>query len=146
MKLWAYPTFEENHKRSLTRSIVWRALGIGILALITYIYTHNWITTTLITTVHHGVFVFVYYAHERFWLKVEWLRNSKWKPFIRVVTYEVVFGNLILGIISYTFTGSLQQMTSITLIYICNKYWIFYVYDYVWSRIKWQTRQLSTPM
>lgn len=137
--MWRYPTFGEKHTRSLTRSIIWRILGIATLALITYIYTHDWVTTTLITVVHHGVFVFGYYIHERFWLRIAWLRNSKWKPFVRVITYEVILGNIVLAAISYAFTGSLQQMTLITLTYIGNKYWMFYAYDYIWGRIRWQT-------
>lgn len=133
------PTFKEGHRRSLVRSIIWRIIGILVLALITYIYTRSLITTTLITVVHHGVFIFGYYIHERFWLWAKWLRGSKWKPFVRVITYEVILGNVVLGIISYAFTGSLQQMTLITLTYIANKYWIYYAYDYVWSKVKWQT-------
>lgn len=133
------PTFKERHKRSLVRSIIWRVIGVLVLAIITYIYTRSWLTTSLITIVHHGVFVFAYYFHERFWLKIKWLRGSKWKPFVRVITYEVILGNLVLGTISYAFTGSLQQMTLITLTYIANKYWIYYAYDYVWSKIEWQT-------
>jgi len=139
--MWKYPTFLEYHIRSLTRSVVWRILGILVLALVTYIYTGNWITTTLITVVHHGTFIFVYYAHERFWLWISWLRHSKAKPFVRVIIYEVLLGNLILAIISYAFTGSLQQMIAITLTYIGNKYWMYYAYDWIWSRIRWQTTQ-----
>ena len=140
LKLWKYPLFYEGHKRSLIRSVVWRVLGVAVLAFVTYIYTNNWITTTLVTIAHHSVFVFVYYLHERFWLWTEWLRHSKIKPFMRVITYEVVLGNLILGIISYAFTGSFQQMTAITLTYICNKYWMYYAYDWIWSKFEWQTR------
>ena len=130
---------KENHTRSMTRSVVWRVTGVLVLVLITYIYTQNWITTSLVTILHHGVFLLVYYLHERFWLWVPWLRLSKWKPFVRVVTYELVLGNVILGIITYVLTGSLQQMTAITLTYIGNKCWMYYAYDYVWSRVKWQT-------
>jgi uncharacterized membrane protein len=134
-----YPS-KEAHRRSITRSVLWRIWGVLTLALITYLVTENWITTSLVTVCHHGVFVFVYYLHERFWLKVKWLKKSKWKPIARVFTYEVVLGNAILAFISYLFTGSLQQMSLITFIYIGNKYWMYYAYDYIWGRIKWQTK------
>jgi len=136
--MWKYPKAKEGHRRSIVRSVVWRALGVIVLAVITYAFTRNWITTTAITAVHHATFVLVYYLHERFWLKTKWLRDSRWKPYMRVVTYEVVLGNLILAAISYGFTGDLQKMTAITLTYITNKYWMFYVYDILWSKIKWQ--------
>ena len=130
---------KENHTRSMLRSVIWRIIGIMVLALITYIYTQNWITTTLVTVLHHGVFVFLYYVHERFWLWTLWLKNSRRKPFMRVLTYEIILGNLVLGIITYALTGSLQQMTAITLTYICNKCWMYCAYDYVWSKMRWQT-------
>ena len=133
-----YP-MRETRKRSLTRSVVWRIFGVLFLALVTYLYTRNWITTSLVTVLHHGVFIFVYYLHERFWLKVKWLRHSKLKPYARVFTYEIFLGNVILGIITLCLTGSLHTMTVITLTYICNKYWMFYLYDFIWGRVKWQT-------
>ena len=129
----------ENHRRSATRSVVWRIIGVLVLALITYIYTQNWITTSLVTILHHGVFIFLYYAHERFWLWTSWLRGSRRKSFTRIVTYEIVLGNLVLGIITYALTGSLQQMTAITLTYIGNKCWMYYAYDCIWSKMRWQT-------
>ena len=133
-----FPT-KETRKRSLTRSVIWRIFGVLFLAMVTYLYTGDLITTTLVTVLHHGVFLFVYYAHERAWLNTRWLRDSRVKPYVRVVTYEIVLGNLILGIITLAITGSLHTMTVITLTYICNKYWMYYLYDWIWSRIKWQT-------
>lgn len=140
--MWKYPTFKEQHLRSITKSVVWRILGVAVLALITYIYTHDLFITALITVIHHATFILVYYLHERFWLRVKWLRNSKWKPIVRVITYEVILGNVILGIISLAFTGSLQQMGLITLTYIGNKYWIYYAYDFLWGKVKWKTEEL----
>lgn len=128
----------ETRKRSLTKSIIWRVMGIGLLALITYLVTGSWITTALVTVLHHGTFIFVYYLHERLWLKIKW--NSGWKPFARVFTYEVILGNGILAVITYSLTGSLQQMSLITFIYIGNKYWMYYAYDYLWGKIKWHTK------
>ena len=136
--MWGYPLFKESRKRSLVRSVIWRIIGIAVLAIVTYAFTKNWIITTYITLVHHGVFVFVYYAHERFWLRIKWLQHSKWKPFMRIITYEVILGNVILGIISYAFTGNLQTMTAITLTYISNKYWMYYAYDWIWHKINWE--------
>lgn len=138
-----YPN-HETRKRSLTRSVVWRIIGIVFLALVTYLYTGDLITTTLVTVLHHGTFIVVYYLHERFWLKIRWLKDSRWKPIARVITYEVILGNVILGIITLCLTGSIQTMTAITLTYICNKYWMYYVYDYVWGRIRWQQSTLTS--
>lgn len=130
----------ERRTRSLSRSVCWRILGILFLALVTYVITREWVTTTAITVVHHGTFILIYYLHERFWLRTNFLRGSKFKPFARIILYEIILGNLILGIISLIFTGSIQQMATITLIYITNKYWMYYAFDLLWGRLKWQTK------
>ncbi len=138
MSKMKYPV-GESHIRSVARSALWRALGVLVLALITFLVTRQWITTTLVTLCHHGVFIIIYYLHERFWLWYKWLRNSRWKPIARVITYEVILGNAILALITYLFTGSLQQMSLITFIYIGNRIWMYEAYDYVWGKVRWQT-------
>jgi len=135
--MFRYPDFNERHPRSLLRSVLWRAIGVVLLAIITYVFTRQWITTTLITVCHHAVFILVYYLHERFWNWTSWLRYSPAKPFVRMVFYETILGNLILGLISLAFTGEWQKATIITLVYIGNKHWMFILFDYLWARIKW---------
>jgi len=134
---------EESHKRSLVRSIVWRIIGILFLASVTYAYTHSWTIATLVTVVHHGAAILGYYIHERFWLKLTWLRNTEWKPFARVALYELVLSNLGLGILTYLVTRETQTMTAITLTYTCNKLWMYYAYDWVWNKIEWGTKGVS---
>lgn len=141
MKLWKYPTFEEEHARSLVKSTIWRAGSILFLALVTYIFTHNWFITAAVTVTENLVFIAVYYLHERLWLRLPWFRGSAYKPFAKMFTYEIVLGNLILGLIAYIFTQDLPQTTALTLTYTCNKLWMYYAYDYVWSKIGWQTKQ-----
>ncbi len=128
----------ETHKRSLTKSIIWRIVGVIVLALITYIVTRNWVTTSLVTVLHHGVFLVVYYLHERTWLKIKWA--SRWRSLVRMTTYEFILGNGILALITYSLTGSLQQMSLITFIYIGCKYPLYIVYDSLWGRVKWQIK------
>ena len=120
----------------MIKSVIWRAIGVLLLGVVTYVYTRDWVTTTLITMCHHGAFIFIYYAHERFWLHTKWLRHSRLKPFMRVITYELVLGNLVLAAIILIFTGEIQQVTAITLTYILNKCWMFYAYDYLWRKIR----------
>ena len=138
-KLLRYPDKWESRRRSALKSIVWRVLGVITLATVTYAFTRELVTTSLITISHHLVFIFLYYAHERFWLKISFLRNSRLRPFLRVITYELILANIILGLISLIFTGELQKATAITLTYTTNKYWMYYAYDFIWSKAKWQT-------
>ncbi len=132
----------ESRKRSMTRSVIWRIFGILFLATVTYIFTKSWITTSLVTVLHHGIFIFVYYAQERMWVNTSFLRDSKFKPFARIAFYEIILGNLILGAITLILTGSLHTMTAITLTYTFNKYWFFYLYDWVWTKIEWEAIEM----
>jgi len=53
----------EIKKRSAAKSIIWRIVGIIILAVITYAFTGSLITTGLVTVIHHAVFLLVFYLH-----------------------------------------------------------------------------------
>lgn len=128
----------ESHVRSLTRSIMWRLIGVLVLALITYIFTRSWIQTGLITFLHHFTFLFIYYLHERTWLRIHRVQG-KTRKVVRAFTYEIILGHCVLGLITFLVTGSWLKVTWITITYIENKLWIYIVYDWLWDHVKWQT-------
>jgi len=125
----------ETHTWSVSKSIIWRIMGVLILATITYAYTQEWIQTGLITLIHHGVFLFVFYFHERLWLRVKRIQNLTTRSILKMFTYETVCGNVILGTISYLVTGNWKQMTAITLTYIGIKHVCYVFNEFVWDRI-----------
>lgn len=120
-----------NRKQSFLKSIVWRIMGIIILASITYIFTHKWITTTYITITHHLTFLFVYYFHERFWINI-----GKPLSLIKPFTYEIILGMGIGGLIVYLFTGSFPLVGKITGMYTVVKLITYYIYDRLWQKKK----------
>jgi uncharacterized membrane protein len=126
----------ETKIRSSVKSIIWRILGVLILGGITYAYTRQWIQTGIITVLHHGIFLFVFYAHERLWLKVKKIQNLTARSIFKMFTYETLCGNIILGSITYLVTGSWKQMTAITLTYIGTKHVIYVFNEFVWDKIK----------
>jgi len=128
---------DEAHRRSMTKSIIWRIFGIVFMMLITFIVTRNWVFSGLITMGHNVAFIFIYYGHERFWMRIKKGRDSKARPILRMVLYELVLGNLVLGALSYFITGSWRQTTMITLIYILNKCWMYIAYDKWWEKVEW---------
>lgn len=125
---------KDTKKKSALKSLVWRIIGVFWLAGITWIFTHSWITVGLVTVIHHGIFLVVFYLHERAWARTQW--SSKWKYAIKALTYEVILGNVILGLITYLITGDVKQMTAITLTYIQSKLVLYFFYDWIWSRKK----------
>ncbi len=130
----------ETRKRSVVKSIIWRIVGIIILALVTFTYTRNWMQTGWITVLHHGVFLIVYYLHERFYLHIDWkgmFGNMTVRSCMKCLTYETILGTFILGIITLIITGDIQQMSRITLTYIGIKHIIFVANEFIWKKIKW---------
>jgi len=126
----------EEKKRSALKSFIWRIVGVIVLAAVTYGWTGNWITTGLVTVIHHTVFLLVYYLHERAWLKVK-LDDMMWRSIAKMFTYETLCGNIILGTITYMVTGSWKQMTAVTLTYIGIKHVIYVWNEFIWKKIKW---------
>lgn len=126
----------ETRIRSASKSIIWRIMGILILATVSYAYTRQWIQTGLITVIHHGVFLVVFYFHERLWLKIKRIQNLTAQSILKMFTYETLCGNVILGTISYLVTGSWKQMTAITLTYIGIKHVCYVFNEFAWDRIK----------
>ena len=122
----------DSHKRSIIKSLVWRIIGIFWLGGITWLFTRNLIQMSSITFIHHGIFLIVFYLHERAWNSLLW--KSKWKYAIKALTYEIILGNVILGLITYFVTGNVKAMTAITLTYIQSKLVLYFIYDWLWSR------------
>ena len=129
----------ETRTRSAFKSFIWRIIGVIILAIITYAYTRNLFQTTLITFLHHGIFLFVYYIHERIWMKIKSFGNLTLRSLAKMFTYETLCGNIILGTITYLITGSWKAMTAITLTYIGIKHVIYVFNEFIWKKIKWGT-------
>jgi len=117
-----------SYKASIIKSIVWRILGVAILASITFFFTRQWITTTYITAIHHTTFLLVFYLHERLWI---WLKHPK--HWLKAITYEVILGMGIGGLIVYLFTGEFSKVTQITGTYTIVKVFTYYIYDYLWG-------------
>ena len=127
----------ETNKRSALKSFIWRIIGVIILATITYAYTQKWIQTGLITVLHHGIFLFVFYAHERIWLKIKKPVGVTARSICKCLTYETFLGNVILGTITYLITGNWKTMSAITLTYIGIKHLIYVWNEFIWRNIKW---------
>lgn len=126
----------ETRIQSVNKSVIWRIMGVLILAIVTYTYTRKWIQTGLITLIHHGMFLVIFYFHERLWLKIKRIQNLTARSILKMLTYETLCGNVILGTISYIFTGSWKQMTAITLTYIGIKHICYVFNEFVWERQK----------
>jgi len=122
----------DSHKKSMLKSLVWRIIGIFWLAGITWLFTQNWIAVSAVTFIHHAIFLTIFYLHERLWIKSK--LRPKIKYAIKALTYEIILGNVILGLITYFITSDIKQMSAITLTYIQSKLVLYFFYDWLWSQ------------
>ena len=126
------------HKLSMLKSLIWRVLGVFVLATVVWIFTRKLITVGLITVIHHATFLLVFYLHERIWLK--WLmvkkNTGKWRNVIKAITYEIILGMGLGGLIVLLVTGEWSSVTQITLTYTAIKLIMYYIYDKLWNKIE----------
>ena len=119
---------KDSHKKSMLKSLVWRIMGVIVLATITYIFTRNWIQTTSITLIHHATFLIIYFIHERIWFKIK-VEKKKLRRVLKAVTYEIILGMGIGGLIVLLVTGEWNKVTQITLTYTAVKLVMYYFYE-----------------
>lgn len=120
----------DSHKKSILKSIVWRILGVLILASVVYFFTREWITTGLITIIHHATFLVVFYLHERVWQK----SIVKHKAIIKAFIYEVILGMGLGGLIVLLVTGRWSAVTQITITYTIIKIITYFYYEKIWTK------------
>jgi len=123
----------DKKRSSLIKSIIWRIMGVIVLATITYIFTRKLITTTYITIVHHTTFLLVFYLHERIWFKVKNISEIK-RAILKALIYEIVLGMGIGGSIVLLFTGEWSKVGQITVTYTIIKIIMYYFYERIWRK------------
>ncbi|NIO20995.1 MAG: DUF2061 domain-containing protein [Candidatus Aenigmarchaeota archaeon] len=63
---------KETKKRSLAKTITWRALGTTTILIITYLVTGDIWEAGLVSLIAMEAKVVLYFIHERIWNKVKW--------------------------------------------------------------------------
>jgi uncharacterized membrane protein len=61
---------QESKKRSILKTISYRAILTIVLAVITYLYTGNLVQTSGITIIFSVAATIIYYVHERMWTRI----------------------------------------------------------------------------
>ena len=123
----------DTHQRSISKSVIWRILGVLILTTIVYFFTGNWIITGLVAAIHHGTFLLVFYLHERIWFKIKNI-TGRLRRIIKAFTYEVILGMGIGGLIVLLVTGRWSAVTQITITYTIIKIITYYFYERIWTK------------
>ena len=117
------------------KSIVWRLLGVLVLWIISLIFTGSIPQATGITFVHHAVFLFIYWGHERLWLRKDPFTG---KAIIKAFTYEIAIAIPILTMISLIFTGDPWRALAISINYTVLKLILYVIFEKSWN---WKFRR-----
>ena len=122
-------------RTSALKSLIWRIMGVVVLATVTYFFTRHLIITTKITVTHHLFFLVVFYLHERIWTHI---KNpiGKTRNVVKAITYEIILGMGFGGLIVFIYTDSWPLVTQITITYTIIKLIMYYVYDKLWPEIE----------
>ena len=62
----------DTKKRSMVKSVTWRAIGVILLGVISYLITGDLKEMTVITLLFHSIRLVLYYYHERWWERISW--------------------------------------------------------------------------
>lgn len=120
---------------SFLKSLVWRLIGVVVLATITWIFTRSWITVGLVTIIHHCTFLLVFFLYEKVWQRFPKFTGAK-RHILKALIYEIVLGMGLGGLIVLLVTGSWQKVTVITPTYTVVKLVFYFFYDRIWSEFK----------
>ena len=60
----------DSHKRSIVKALMWRIIAATITALTVYLFTGEGNLSIGIGIADSAIKIFVYYAHERLWIKI----------------------------------------------------------------------------
>jgi len=125
----------KSKKESIIKSIVWRILSVVTLAVITYIFTKNLITVTLVTVVSNIIFLILFYINERIWLKIPNPKNKLKRSISKMLTYITIMGMPTMFLITFIFTGSIIIMTEVTITYVITKHIMYVIFELAWIGI-----------
>ena len=67
----------ETHKRSIVKALTWRVLAYIITALTVYLFTRELMYALSIGFTDTAIKLFVYYGHERLWMKIKFGRKKE---------------------------------------------------------------------
>lgn len=129
----------------LSKGVAWRILSIVTLAIVTYAFTGDWRTTTVVTVFANLVFLVLYYFNEYVWAKQERPKNKVTRSILKMFTYVTVMGMGTMFLITYAITRDIQVMTNVTVVYVTIKHIMYIFHELCWNKIEVQVSRGANP-
>lgn len=147
---------KEKHARSIVKGTTWRIIGTLDTLFLSWLFTGSIGDASKIAGTEVFTKVFLYYLHERVWMRAHWLRNLKLLPdgtqkwvdhhsrsLIKGVSWRV-FGTLDTILIALFWTGEFDKALKIGFAEVFTKILLYYLHERLWLRMKWGTQPLTT--
>lgn len=140
---------KEQHYRSVIKGITWRILGTLDTIFLSWLFTGSIETALKIGGIEVFTKIFLYYIHERVWIKSNYGReiielgdgkilkkNYHYRSAIKGISWRF-FGSIDTTIISYFVTGGdYLKAFSIGFTEIFTKIILFYLHERIWQKVK----------
>ena len=66
----------ETRLRSLIKTLIYRAVAVITISVLTWYFTGNAYTVTMVAIIYNVVVWSFYYFHERIWARISWGRTE----------------------------------------------------------------------
>jgi uncharacterized membrane protein len=140
---------KEHHYRSVIKGATWRVWATMDTILLSWFFTGQIESALKIGAVEVFTKIFVYYVHERIWMKFDWWRTRTVQPdgttvvtdqhhrsLIKGTSYRF-FGTLDTIIIAFFVTGNYTKAFSIGFTEVFTKIGFYYLHERLWMKISW---------
>jgi uncharacterized membrane protein len=145
----------ERRYRSLVKGISWRVIGTVDTTLLSWLFTGALHKAVRIGSIEFFTKIFLFYLHERIWLKVPWARTLVEEDGVLVPRDEHrrsvakglswrITGTIDTIIIAFLVTGRGLQALSIGLTEVATKLVLYYWHERIWQRLNFG-RHHATP-
>ena len=139
---------KEQHYRSVIKGMTWRVLGTLDTIFLAWLFTGSIKTALKIGSIEVFTKIFLYYLHERVWIKMNYgrelidlgdgkilKRDRHYRSVIKGISWRF-FGSIDTAIIAYFVTGDYMKAFSIGFTEIFTKVLLFYLHERVWQKVK----------
>lgn len=146
----------EKHYRSFIKGTTWRIIGTLDTIFLAWLFTGDIKSALKIGAIEVFTKIFLYYLHERVWLKMNFARETVMndegvlvkkdkhnRSLIKGISWRV-FGTLDTMIIAFFVTGNYSKALSIGFTEVFTKVGLYYLHERVWQNLKFGMEKIPT--
>lgn len=149
---------KEQHYRSVIKGITWRMIGTMDTIFLSWLFTGDISSALKIGGIEVFTKIFLFYLHERVWLKLKYGRTKVAEADGNVVYKDKHYRSVVKGIswrcfgtmdtitIAFFVTGDYTKAFSIGFTEVFTKVGLYYLHERVWQKIKFGTKPNVAPV